>query len=382
MPNAVESDRYERWKDAALSGGALDRDEAADILAGRGIEPLELARVAGDLRQRHHGRNVTIHVLDNVRNGACPEDCGYCGQSKDSAAAIQPYKLKKVDDIVADAEEAQQSGAFRFCMALAGRGPSEAQIRHMCDAISRIKAMGLRTCLSTGLMDEDKARRLQEAGLDRLNHNLNTSRRHYPAICTTHTYDDRVQTLDAAKRAGLGLCCGLIVGMDETHEDILDVAYALREIGAESIPVNFLLPIEGNSVKDPVCEGRPLDPQFCLRVLCLMRLLNPAAEVRIAAGREMHLRSLQPFALYPANSLFMEGYLLTEGQAASDTLQMILDAGFRPVFENPAAVPEELRHLVGSPEGAEGAAGSVDPAANASAAAATLKSSVAQGSGQ
>ena len=380
MPNATELDRYENWKEAALTGRAIPRDDAADILSGRGIEPLELARVAGQVRQRHQGRDVTIHVLDNVRNGACPEDCGYCGQSKDSAAAIQPYKLKKVDDIVADAEEAQRSGAYRFCMALAGRGPTDGQIRHMCEAIGRIKAMGLRTCLSTGLMDEEKARRLKEAGLDRLNHNLNTSRRHYPEICSTHTYDDRVETLQAAKQAGLGLCCGLIVGMSETHEDILEVAYALREIGAESVPVNFLLPIEGNRVREPLCEGRPLDPQFCLRVLCLMRLLNPGAEVRIAAGREEHLRSLQPLALYPANSLFMEGYLLTEGQGAGDTLQMILDAGFRPVFENPAAVPDELRHLVADADDADasGGNGATDTHAHPPAGSAKLKASVAK----
>jgi len=341
-----DADRYTRWRDAALAGDLLDRADAGAILAGDGIELLSLLEAARAVRRHHCGDTVSIHVLDNVQNGACPEDCGYCGQSKDSGAPIKPYKLKSVDDIVADAAAAQQRGAYRFCMALSGRGPDERDIEHMSEAIRRIKAMGLRTCISSGLLDDDKAARLADAGLDRLNHNLNTSRRHYPDICTTHTYDDRVDTLRAAKSAGLGVCSGLIVGMNETHEDLLDVAYALRQINAESIPVNFLLPIEGNRVNTPRTNGRGLDPQFVLRVLCMMRLINPAAEIRIAAGREVHLRTLQPLALHPANSLFMEGYLLTEGSEAGDTLQMILDAGYKPAFDQPEVVPDNIRQLI------------------------------------
>lgn len=327
--------------------GAVDRAAAARMLRdGDPFDLLALAEAAGRVRRRHFGRSVTIHVLDNVQNGACPEDCGYCGQSKDSSAPIQPYKLKSVDAIVEQAQQAQQRGAYRFCMALSGRGPDERDIRHMTEAIRRVKAMGLRTCLSAGLLDEDKARRLAEAGLDRLNHNLNTSRRHYPAICSTHTYDDRMRTLGAARQAGIGLCSGLIVGMDETHDDLLDVAFALRQMQAESIPVNFLLPIEGNRVREPVSGGQPLTPSYVVRVLSMMRLVNPRAEIRIAAGREAHLRSLQPLALWPANSLFMEGYLLTEGAGVDQTLRMIVEAGFEPVFEHPEALPEKVRRFV------------------------------------
>ena len=341
---------YAQWSALAREGRAIDRGDAAAILQGDAVELLPLLHAAGDVRRHFFGDAVTIHILDNVRNGACPEDCGYCGQSKDSASALQPYKLKSVEQIVCDAQAAQRSGAYRFCMALSGRGPSDRDVSHMCEAIQRIKAMGMRTCLSAGLLDAGKAGRLKEAGLDRLNHNLNTSQQRYPDICTTHTYDDRLATLRAARDAGIGLCSGLIVGMGEEREDLLDVAYALRELGAESIPVNFLLPIEGNRVREPISAGRPLDPQFVLRVLCMVRLVNPAAEVRIAAGREHHLRGLQSLALWPANSLFMEGYLLTEGQPAVETFRMIRDAGFKPVLDNPAAVPPEVRALI---EGAE-----------------------------
>jgi biotin synthase len=345
MSEAPSTKSYQRWAAAALDGQILERANALALLGDEGVELLSLLEAAGQVRHAQFGRTVTIHVLDNVRNGACPEDCGYCGQSRDSDAPIKAYKLKSVDDIVADATEAQRRGAYRFCMALSGRGPSDTDINHMTEAIRRVSAMGLRTCLSAGLLDEAKARQLKEAGLDRLNHNLNTSEDNYASICSTHTYQDRLDTLSAARAAGLGVCSGLIVGTGESHDDLLDVAYRLHDLGAESIPVNFLLPIDGNRVNTPLSGGRPLDPTYVLRVLCVMRLINPTAEIRIAAGREAHLRSMQAMALWPANSLFMEGYLLTEGQAARDTVQMIVDAGYTPVFESPDAIPADLRRM-------------------------------------
>lgn len=376
MTASLDADRYAAWAQLGMADESIERSDAAAILRGDGVDLLRLLDATGQVRRAFRGDAVTIHVLDNVRNGACPEDCGYCGQSKDSDAPLAPYKLQPVDAIVADAEAAQQRGAYRFCMALSGRGPSDRDIEHMCEAIGRIKDMGMRTCLSAGLLDDAKAAQLKSAGLDRLNHNLNTSRRHYPSICETHTYDDRVDTLRAARDAGLGVCSGVIVGMDETHEDLLDVAYALRAINAESIPVNFLLPIEGNRVNHPRSGGRPLDPQFVLRVLCMMRLVNPKAEIRIAAGREAHLRSLQPLGLYAADSLFMDGYLLTEGSTVDETIRMILDAGFRPAFDQPDAISEPIRRLVNAADRAD-TDDPHDPAVPETMA--TLKVSVAKG---
>ena len=179
------------------------------------------------------------------------------------------------------------------------------------------------------MLDEAKARRLKQAGVDRLNHNLNTSERHYPKICTTHTYADRLATLRAARAAGLEQCSGLIVGMGEQDEDVVEVALELRALEVPSIPVNFLLPIEGN----PLQSDGSLTPERALRVLSMMRLANPRAEVRVAAGREGHLRSLEALALWPANSLFVEGYLTTRGKSGVDTYRMIRDAGF--VVERP-----------------------------------------------
>jgi biotin synthase len=175
-----------------------------------------------------------------------------------------------------------------------------------------------------GLLDETRARILAEAGLDRLNHNLNTSESHYPEICSTHSYADRVGTLAAAKKCGIEPCSGVIVGMGETSRDLVEVGFALRELEVRSIPVNFLIPIEGN----PVETDGSLTPERCLRALCLMRLINPSAEIRVAGGREGHLRSLEPLSLWPANSLFVEGYLTTRGEAVEATYRMIREAGF------------------------------------------------------
>ncbi len=335
----------DRWIDAGRAGEAVGRDEARAIVADDRLALLGLIEAAGQVREAHFGRDVLIHQLHNVQSGACPEDCGYCGQSQHSEAPIQAYRLKSREEIVAEAQRAKDNGAYRYCMVLSGRGPSDEEIDHMAACIAEVKSrLGLRTCLSAGLLDEGKARRLADAGLDRLNHNLNTSERHYEQICTTHTFADRVNTLAAARAAGLDLCSGLIVGMGESFEDLIDVAYRLREFAVPSIPVNFLVPIPGNRVNDATLQGRPLTPQMVLRVLCLFRLVNPTAEIRIGAGREGHLRSMQALALHPANSLFVDGYLLTRGSATRDTIAMIIDAGFEVRLDG--AWPAELEQFV------------------------------------
>ncbi|MGZ0229704.1 MAG: radical SAM protein, partial [Acidimicrobiales bacterium] len=179
-------------------------------------------------------------------------------------------------------------------------------------------------CVSAGLLDDAKAKVLAEAGLDRMNHNLNTSEEHYGEICTTHTYQDRIETLRSAKRNNLETCSGVIAGMGEPASDLVEIAKTLRSLEAESIPVNFLLPFEGNVL----VESEGLTPEYCLKVLAMYRFTNPKAEVRCTAGREFHLRSLEALCLYPANSLFLDGYLNAKGATVSRTYQMIHDAGF------------------------------------------------------
>jgi biotin synthase len=313
----------------SLDGPPLDRDELLRTL-GPELPLLPLLHEARVARERGYGNRVRVHILNNAQNARCPEDCGYCSQSAITNAPLRPYPWKPKEELVAEARAAHAAGAFRYCMVASGRGPTDRQIEFLADAVRAIRAeVPVRICVSVGLLDEQKARALKAAGVDRLNHNLNTSERRYPEICSTHTYADRLATLRAARAAGLQACSGLIAGMGEEDVDLVDVALTLRELEVPSIPVNFLLPIEGN----PIRSDGSLSPERCLRVLAMMRLANPRAEIRVAAGREGHLRSLEALALWPANSLFVEGYLTTKGKGATDTYRMIRDAGF--VVEGP-----------------------------------------------
>ncbi len=324
-PSDPRFDRYAALARRALAGEAPSEADALWILDGEDAELLPLLHAAYEPRRRHFGRRVMVHVLNNVQNGLCPEDCGYCSQNKDSKAAIRKYAMKSDEQILAEAEAAAKSGASRYCMVLSGRGPTVERARRIGGLVREIKSRWpIEVCLSAGLMGDEHAAILKEAGLDRMNHNLNTSERRYDAITTTHTYADRVATLEAAKRHGIESCSGLIVGMGEESIDLVEVAFKLRELEVPSIPVNFLIPIPGNQVQN---DGS-LTPERCLRALALMRFVNPAAEIRIAGGREGHLRSMQPLGLYPANSLFVEGYLTTKGDPVADTYAMIRDAGF------------------------------------------------------
>ncbi|MEO2237103.1 MAG: biotin synthase BioB, partial [Candidatus Poseidoniia archaeon] len=278
---------YAALAERALAGDAPSDAQCRWILEGSDVQLLPLLHAAFEPRRKHFGRSVMVHVLNNVQNGLCPEDCGYCSQNKDSSAAIRKYAMKSEAEILAEAEAAARAGASRYCMVMSGRGPTLAGTRRLAEIVRKVKQQyPIEVCLSVGLLGEEHARILADAGLDRLNHNLNTSEANYEQICSTHTYQDRIDTLRAAKKCGIEPCTGLIVGMGETANDLIEVALRLRELEVPSIPVNFLIPIEGNQVM----HDGSLTPQRCLRALCLMRLVNPRAEIRIAGGREGHLR--------------------------------------------------------------------------------------------
>ncbi|MEM1305272.1 MAG: biotin synthase BioB, partial [Planctomycetota bacterium] len=214
----------------------------------------------------------------------------------------------------------------------------EREVRAVETIVPEIKQKyGLDICACLGLLSDEQAERLAAAGVNRVNHNLNTGRDHYENICTTHTYQDRVDTLRSVRTAGMELCSGGIVGMGEQREDVVQMAIELRDLGVESIPVNFLNPIDGTPLEGSAnCAGSDLTPQYCLKVLAMFRLVNPDREIRIAGGREIHLRSLQPLGLYAANSLFVGDYLTTEGQAPQADYEMIRDLGFEVVASGEA----------------------------------------------
>lgn len=324
---------YQRLAEDALAGVEPTDELCQRLLTDEAIQLMPLLNAAYAVREAKFGRQVQVHILNNAQNGRCPEDCSYCTQAKTSDADIEPYAIKSKDEVLAEAERAYHAGAHRYCMVFSGRGPSAKRTDQLADYVRSVKEKfpSLQICVSAGLLDDEKAQVLAEAGLDRLNHNLNTARETYGKICTTHTYDDRLNTLLSAKRAGLQTCSGLIAGMGESPEDLIEIAKTLRSVKAESIPVNFLLPFEGNVLDTP----HGLTPEYCLRILCMFRLTNPDADVRCAAGREYHLRSLEAMCLYPANSLFLDGYLNGQGAERRRTYQMILDAGFEIVSDHP-----------------------------------------------
>ena len=312
--------------DAGLTGSAPTRSACRALLQTPDDDLLPLLHAAFCVRKHYFGHRVQIHILKNAKSGLCPEDCHYCSQSSVSDAPIDRYPLRPKAEIVSDALSAHSGGAMRYCIVNSGRGPTDGEVGAVCEAVEEIKqTVDIDICCCLGLLSESQAHQLKFAGVGRVNHNLNTSQNHHDTICTTHTYEDRIRTLQIVKEAGLATCSGGILGMGESPEDILDLAFALRDIGADSIPVNFLHPIDGT----PLSGREDLTPRDCLRILCLFRFVNPTREIRVAGGRERNIRSLQPLSLYPANSLFMEGYLTTDGQGANETHQMIEDLGFQ-----------------------------------------------------
>ncbi len=322
----ARADRFRPLAERALADRALAPDDGRSIMAAADEELAALLWAAFAVRVRHFDRRVKLCVLNNARSGLCPEDCGYCSQSAVATSDIARYRLKSVPELVAAARQAAASGARRYCMVTSARGPSDRDIGHFAGAARAIRAElpELELCVSLGIMDDRAATRLHAAGVDFVNHNLNTSRRFYPEICTTHTYDDRVATVESVKRAGMSTCSGVIVGMGETDDDLVDVAGALGRIGVTSLPVNFLHPIDGT----PLGDREPPEVARCLRALVLFRLTNPRAEIRAAGGRERCLGAAQPLALYAANSVFVQGYLTTPGQRPDEALAMIAALGF------------------------------------------------------
>ncbi|MGB3200736.1 MAG: biotin synthase BioB [Nodosilinea sp.] len=326
--------------DQALAGEVLSRSQAHAVLAAPDTELLDQLAAAYRVRRHYWGNRVRLHFLLNAQSGLCPEDCHYCSQSKISSAEIEKYPFMAQEKILAAAERANSLKAGTFCMVISGRSPSDRVFGEVLDAVRQVKTRyPMKICACLGLLDEAQTQQLAAAGVDRVNHNLNTGESNYGEICTTHTFGDRVATIEAVQSAGMTTCSGGIFGLGEAPDDIIDMALALRRLEVTSVPLNFLIPIPGTPL-----EGRQdLNPRQCLRILCLYRLLLPAQEIRIAGGREVQLRQLQPLGLYAANSIFVGDYLTTPGQAAQTDYAMIRDAGF--VLEGPDGEELELPEI-------------------------------------
>ena len=338
---------WELLADLAISGQTIDRQQALSVLHCPANDVLSLLNAAYRVRRTFHGHKVRLHVLENAKSGTCPEDCRFCSQSSYYETPADIYGLESVDAIVEGARKAKQAKAWKYCIVTATRGPSSRDLDVVCDAVRKIKSeIDIKICTSLGILDEEQAKRLKEAGVDRFNHNLETSERYFDQVATTHSYADRVRTVKIAKAAGMEICSGGIVGMGENEDDVLDLAFALRELSANSVPVNFLDPRPGT----PFSNLPRVTPAACLKVLCMFRFLHPKTDLRVAGGREVNLRWMQPLALYVVNSIFTSGYLTTPGATPNQDHQMIQDMGFEIEQLSPErAFPPEVETKIPVP---------------------------------
>jgi biotin synthase len=331
MLTTIESNRSTQWADLAgriLGGRQISRDEALSVLNAPDEDVPALLEAAYEIRRRYFGNSVKLYYLINAKSGICAEDCKYCSQSKMSSAPVEKYAWLSIDEILKGAQRAYDLKACTYCIVGSGRGPTDREVEHVVAAVKEIKAKyPLDLCACMGLLKPHQAVRLAEAGVDRFNHNLNTSEEYHDEICETHTFKDRWANIELLKSTGILPCCGGIIGMGESKDDVVSLAFSIKKLDVDTIPVNFHIPVPGT----PFADRGYVNPRYALKALCMFRFINPDREVRIAGGRELHLRSLQPLGLYPANAIFVSDYLTTQGQSPEDDYRMIEDLGFEIV---------------------------------------------------
>lgn len=310
----------------------LSRKEALEILNTPDERLDELIARAEKLRRKYKGNHVSIHILTNARSGNCSQDCAYCAQSCRSNAEIEKYKWVSDEKLYQDNDFVNEHHLSRHCIGLSGMKFTDAEIEELAKRIRIMKSKGTHLCCSIGFLTEKQARMLKDAGLDRINHNLNSSRSYYNKICTTHTFEQRVENIRMLQRLGFEICSGGIIGMGESKEDVADMLLELREIHPEALPINFLLPIPGTPLEH--ADTSVLTTSYCMKVLCLARLLVPDSDIRCAAGREVYFKGEEKRLLSVVDSIFASGYLTAGGQGIEDTIKVITDAGFTYEIES------------------------------------------------
>lgn len=310
----------------------LSREEAIEILNAPDENLDELIARAEKLRRKYKGNHVSIHILTNARSGNCSQDCAYCAQSYRSKADIDKYKWVADEKLYADNDFVNEHHLSRHCIGLSGMKFTDSEIEELAEKIRKMKEQGTHLCCSIGFLTEKQALMLKEAGLDRINHNLNSSRAYYHNICSTHTFEQRVANIKMLQGLGFEICSGGIIGMGESKEDVVDMLLELREIRPEALPINFLLPIPGTPLEH--ADMSALTTAYCMKVLCLARLLVPQSDIRCAAGREIYFKGEEKNLLRVVDSIFASGYLTAGGQGIKDTIQAIEDAGFTYEIES------------------------------------------------
>src|ERR1700760_4260385 len=295
----------------ALQPATAPRWSRESALAIYGLPFNDLLFRAQTVHRQHFDPNrVQLSRLLNIKTGGCPEDCGYCSQSSHHSTGLAASKLMDVDGIVAEARKAKAGGATRYCMGAAWRNPKRRDMDAIVEIVSAVKGLGMETCMTLGMLDRAQADRLNEAGLDYYNHNIDTSESYYPKVTSTRTFADRLDTLEHVRQSGMKVCCGGILGMGESEQDRIDMLVTLANLpeAPESVPINMLIPIPGT----PLAKSDPILPIEFVRVIALARIMMPTSFVRLSAGRSAMTDEMQALCFFAgANSIFVGDTLLT-----------------------------------------------------------------------
>ena len=326
---AAVQNLIEQCVQEALTHRGIARAQAQDLLGIEGALLPLLFSGASQLRDHYHDRGVKFCAIVNAKSGRCPENCSFCAQSAHHQTKIETYPLMDPSQILGRAREAEAMGARRFSIVTSGKALNEREFTEVIESLRRMKeATNITLCASVGMLTQGQARQLKDAGLNRYHHNVETASSFFPQVCTTHRYEEDLDTLRAAKAAGLEVCSGGIFGLGESPEQRLELAYTLKEMAADSVPLNFLNPIPGT----PLATAQPLPPLELLKFVVLFRFILPDKEIRICGGREFGLRDLHPLIFWAgANGIMIGNYLTTRGRDYQADLQMIRDLGMEVV---------------------------------------------------
>jgi len=307
-------------EEKVVEGVHISKEDALCIARVSGTEIFELFASANKIRDHFRGKAVDLCSIVNAKSGACPEDCSFCAQSSRSKADIRVYPLLGKETIIQRAREAKKSGAKRFSIVTSGRKVSERELVDIAGMLSKIKEIGLLPCASLGLLRERELMILKSAGLGRYHHNLETSEGFFPQVCSTHRYADKLKTMEAVKSIRLSLCCGGIFGMGETWLDRIEMAFLLRELEVDSVPLNFLIPVKGTALG----HRDLLHPFEALKIISLYRYILPQKEIRICGGRMQILGEFNAMIfLSGADGLLIGDYLTTPGRNYEDDFRLI-----------------------------------------------------------
>ncbi len=282
----------------------------------------ELIEIANKITKENFSNVVEACSIISAKTGECSENCKYCSQSKHNHAKIECHPLLDVETVRKAAISAKENGATRFCIVTSGRKPTDSDFKKILDMIKAVASIeGLHCCASLGLLSEEQIKQIKEAGVERFNHNINTSKNYHKNICTTHTFEDRVKTVKMIQKAGMEACCGVIIGMGETREDRVDMALSLKELNPKTVPINFLNPIKGTALEN--YESK-IDEDEILKTICIFRIILPKALLRYAGGRTTRLnKDNQKLGLLAGiNSVLVGNYLTTVGSTAQEDKEM------------------------------------------------------------